>query len=421
MKPTTLFLISKWGLMALVVRVFINKKYQMKLRALTNQLMNPFIMDPFIIHIFISSFVPLKLMNGTHCVWENPYPSSTKYCRPIKFEFARESKEYIKKEYARIQIEIDYLNPTYVHDNISIKHQLLLTMIDGKICSTLAESSTMKCYICGASPMEMNKIYIVIQKQVEVDHYKYGMSSLHAWIRSMEYLLHISYNLEIKKWSVRNTQEKAAKLERKKKIQQEFRNKLDLLVDFVKQGVGTTNDGNTARRFCAKPSVTANITGLDEGIIRNFAILLQAIASGQEIDTKKFDHFAKNLAKLLIENYPSYYMPVSVHKILIHGAEIIKHCLLLIEQLSEEVIEARHKEFRQYRRKTTRKSNRKVTNEDILHFLLISSDPHITSLRLLLSNLMKKEMFPETLKLLKIKSTDITDKDENISNSEDSE
>lgn len=72
-------------------------------------------------------------------------------------------------------------------------------MIDGKICSTLAElSSTMRCYVCDASPTEMNKIDIVVQKQVKSDHYKFGLSNLHWWIRSMEYLLHIFYNLEIK-------------------------------------------------------------------------------------------------------------------------------------------------------------------------------------------------------------------------------
>lgn len=371
--------------------------------------------------IFISSLVPLKLMDGTSVVWENSHPSSTKYCRPIKFEFVQESTELIKREYARIKNEIDHLTPTSIQDNIFINHQLLLTMIDGKICSTLAESSSsMRCYICGASPKEMNKIDIVVQKQIESEHYKFGLSSLHAWIRSMEYLLHVSYNLEIKKWSVRNAQDKIARLERKKRIQQKFREKLGLLVDFVKQGVGTTNDGNTARRFFANSSITTNITGLDEGIIRNFAILLQVIASGQQIDVEKFDRFARTVAELLVQNYPWYYMPVSVHKILIHGAAIIKHCLIPIGQLLEEVIEARHKEFRQYRENNTRKSNRTKTNEDILHSLLISSDPYITSLRPQLSKSMKKELLPEALELLKIRD-DVKDEDITMSSSEDSE
>lgn len=114
-------------------------------------------------------------------------------------------------------------------------------------------------------------------------------------------------------------------------------------------------------------------------------------------------------------------MPVSVHKILIHDAKIIRHCLLPIGQLFEEVIEAKHKEFRQYRRENTRKSNKRVTNQDILHSLLISSDSYITSLRPQFSNTMKKEMFPEILELLKIKNTNVTYEDENMSNLEDSE
>lgn len=65
----------------------------------------------------------------------------------------------------------------------------------------------------------------------------------------MEFLLHISYNLEIKKWSIRDPQEKLLKEKRKKKLQEDFRQKLGLLIDVVKQGVGNTNDGNTARKF----------------------------------------------------------------------------------------------------------------------------------------------------------------------------
>jgi len=165
----------------------------------------------------------------------------------------------------------------------------------------------------------------------------------------MEYLLHISYNLEIQKWSVRNPQQKILKLERKRNIQEQFRRRLGLLIDVVKQGVGTSNDGNTARRFFENPSVTAEITGLDAIIIRKFSILLQAISSNEEINPEKFDDFAKTLAKHVIEKYGWYYMPASVHKILLHGADIIKNVLLPIGQLSEEVIEARHKEFRKKR------------------------------------------------------------------------
>ena len=40
--------------------------------------------------------------------------------------------------------------------------------------------------------------------------YEYGLSTLHAWIRSFECMLHISYRLEIKKWQVRSIEDKIA-------------------------------------------------------------------------------------------------------------------------------------------------------------------------------------------------------------------
>lgn len=352
--------------------------------------------------VFTISFVPLKLLSSDNIIiWENPQPSSTKFCRPIKFEFIKESDDVIRREKENIENKINNLSSTHLNGNIIVKHELLLTMIDGKACSSIARSSSMNCYICGATPKQMNCLDIVQQRTVNINNLKFGMSSLHGWIRCMEFLLHISYNLEIQKWSVRDPQQKILKLERKKNIQEQFRRKLGLLIDVVKQGVGTSNDGNTARRFFENPSVTAEITGLDEMIIRKFSILLQAIASIEEIDPDKFDVFAKDLAKLIIEKYGWYYMPASVHKILLHGAEIIRNAFLPIGQLSEEVIEARHKEFRRFRLNNTRKKNRKCTNEDIMFCLLISSDPYISSLRHSSRSKLKKKMFPETLELLR--------------------
>lgn len=88
-------------------------------------------------------------------------------------------------------------------------------------------------------------------------------------------------------------------------------------------------------------------------------------------------------------------MSPTVHKILIHGAEIIKYAIVPIGQLSEEALEARHKEFRKYRLQHTRKINRKATNEDILHHLLLTSDPIISNLRHNLVESKEKNLFPE--------------------------
>ena len=74
-------------------------------------------------------------------------------------------------------------------------------------------------------------------------------------------------------------------------------------------------------------------------------------------------------------------MPSSCHMILIHGSDVIETFLIPIGQLSEEAQEARNKDIKRCRENNTRKSTPIHTNEDIIHFLLISSDPYISSLR----------------------------------------
>lgn len=98
-------------------------------------------------------------------------------------------------------------------------------------------------------------------------------------------------------------------------------------------GSGTTNDGNSARRFFKHAEKTAEITGVDITLIKRFGTLLNAMASGHAINVDAFDKFALQTAELFVDLYSWYYMPASVHKMLIHGADIIKHALLPIGNL----------------------------------------------------------------------------------------
>lgn len=65
----------------------------------------------------------------------------------------------------------------------------------------------------------------------------------------------------------------------------------------------------------------------------------------------------------------------------IPGKEIIENAALPIGSLSEEAQEARNKDYKRYRLNHNRKCSRVSTNEDIMHMMLVSSDPLITSLR----------------------------------------
>lgn len=316
-------------------------------------------------------------------VWQNEKTSSTRLCRPIKFLFHKETVDMVRTETENIKNEISNLQPTKTivgETEINIHHQLLLTMVDGKICNTLTNTkSAQTCYICGSTPKLMNKE--IQNNKIDINSYSFGMSTLHCWIRSFECLLHISYKLNIKKWQAKSLTEKNEVKERKISIQRRFKQEMGLIVDMPKPGFGSTNDGNTARKFFKNPEKSANITGLDKNLIHKFSIILQTLSSDFEINIHEFEKYVADTKALYLDLYSWYYMPVTVHKLLVHGGEIIRNCILPIGQLSEEAQEARNKDCRRFREFNTQKISRNATNKDLLTMLLISSDPLVNSYR----------------------------------------
>ena len=128
-------------------------------------------------------------------------------------------------------------------------------------------------------------------------------------------------------------------------------------------------------------------------------IIMQAMASGKPIDVNKFKKYCMDMAKIYVNKYMWYPMPSSCHMILIHGSDVIETFLIPIGQLSEEAQEARNKDIKRCRENNTRKSTPIHTNEDIIHFLLISSDPYISSLRHVHKHKIK-DLHPEAQNLI---------------------
>ena len=92
---------------------------------------------------------------------------------------------------------------------------------------------------------------------------------LHAWIRFFECLLHLSYKLPLKKWQARGEEDKKIVAATKKNIQTRFKKELGLIIDHPKPGFGSTNDGNTARRFFESYELSAAIIGIDKDLINS--------------------------------------------------------------------------------------------------------------------------------------------------------
>lgn len=76
---------------------------------------------------------------------------------------------------------------------ISILFTNKFTMLEGKasnaICNT---ASPQVCNICGATPVEMNKIDTIQTKKINEKAIDLSISPLHMWIRSFEFTLHLA-------------------------------------------------------------------------------------------------------------------------------------------------------------------------------------------------------------------------------------
>jgi hypothetical protein len=98
-------------------------------------------------HIFFTSLVPLQLYainDATQekiIVWKNPRPASPWFCRPIKIEFLKETPETTRLEVGHIKEQAKNPIPyktSINRKNITVKYELVLTMIDAKVCNPLA-------------------------------------------------------------------------------------------------------------------------------------------------------------------------------------------------------------------------------------------------------------------------------------------
>ena len=105
--------------------------------------------------------MPLQLKDDDKLMWHNPRPSSVRFCRPIKLIFEKETKPLVEKETDALKSQIAAILPTQIcqeGEAINVTHKFYMTMIDGKIFSTIANTSSQCCGICGASPKIINDL-----------------------------------------------------------------------------------------------------------------------------------------------------------------------------------------------------------------------------------------------------------------------
>ena len=233
--------------------------------------------------IFMVCLVPLTLevdgQEGRQIIWRNPQSGSTRNCRLISIEYTKETSDKTRMAVKEIEEQIESLILSSVETNygtLKVSHTLYLTMIDGKVCQAFTKiPSSASCTICQATPSQMNDFDKLSRKQENKENFKYGLSTLHAWIRFMECIIHIAYRLPFCSWSAKTEQDKAAMKNEKQRIQQEYLRRTGLLIDYPQQQSGNSDDENTARRFFRDSALAAEITKVDQRLIERFGIILQ--------------------------------------------------------------------------------------------------------------------------------------------------
>lgn len=387
--------------------------------------------------LFVTSVIPLKIITLDNAIiWINRTPQSVRFCRPLKIEFVKETREHILKEKHNLDQQIlNLTNLEYVFGNgrkMSVKYELIMTLIDGKVLNVLTGTkSSQSCPICGANPKQFLLIKN-LNSSLYLPKYntlKFGISPLHAWIRCFEFILNISYRLQLKKWQIRNAEEKIIMKKTKTEIQKQFWGKMGLHVHKPKSnGSGSTNDGNTARRAFSNPEEFANITNIDVDLIKHLRIILIAISCEYEINPEKLKDFCNATAEIYFKIYDWYPMSATVHKILVHSSQILQASVVPLGCAGENASEARNKLYKKDRIEHARKDSREHNLMDVFNRAMDSSDPILSSICLTnRASAQKRLPLPrEVLYLLKIPNipesqcpTPSTAVKENSSDSED--
>lgn len=110
-------------------------------------------------HIFCATIVPLQLISDDNgkIFWTNPRPSSTRFCRPLLIEFAKETSDLCRQKAADYESQIEHLEPCVI-GNIIVRFQLALTMIDGKVMIRAFRGKKHPAHLNGNAPGRMHEM-----------------------------------------------------------------------------------------------------------------------------------------------------------------------------------------------------------------------------------------------------------------------
>jgi len=370
--------------------------------------------------IMASQMAPLRLVtiidDEETPLFDYPCQNSPHSCRPLRLAFEKETEATMQCEFQRLQKEMSELTDLVVSPKVTIQFSGLFTLIDGKVLCSITGAKTIQCPLCHKSGLELAKNEGPFELK-STEFICYGASVLHFGLRAFSTLLQIGYKQDFK--SHRVTKQNSSTVEaRKLKVKQAFKREMNLIVDSP-SSPGNTLCGNVARKAFSNPVKFAQIIGVSPMLVSNIEVIWRIMGSKYPINAEKFDKLCKETLEVYLSDAGWFNIPPTIHKILVHGKDIIKACPVPIGWTSEEGSEANNKFIRKFLLHHTRKTSHIDTLTDLFHRLLEISDPVLVTKSCKSQKKEKRKLTPEMREILAIPKEEETD--ESASSEEDSD
>lgn len=150
--------------------------------------------------LFVSSMCPIQvksLVSGRS--WLIQTPQSVRFWRVVRASFEVETTDSILREYERLKEELESLTEHRVGDS-RMTFEGHLTALDGKgVNALLGNTRTIACPVCLKTYNQYAGVDIDCP---DVNDFPFGLGLLHCYIRTLEFLMQVSYKKPFKKWSI---------------------------------------------------------------------------------------------------------------------------------------------------------------------------------------------------------------------------
>lgn len=319
-----------------------------------------------------------KVNGSSTTYFDNPLCKSSLGSRPLRLNYSKEDKTAVQAEIERLKSEIKELEPLKWSNRVTFHFDVRISMVDQKDVTYWVDETYMaKCPLCKKvhGEWDCDDCIVVDEKSLETINHL-AASILHFGINCTKHLINLGYRQDIKTYNIR-AHLKPQSDARKLLIQEQYLSGKGLMIDFVKQGMGTTHDGNTARRIFEDPAFAEEVLGTPADLVEDLNDYWTLFKASFPVCPDKVQAFGLRIRDKYKRYFPWGHMPSHLHKLLVHGHLYIRALpsdTLVIGQYSEENLEAAHKTLRRVERENSRQFSRKMRLTDVMKRMLDLSD-----------------------------------------------